>query len=267
MKFLTFLLLISSIIFANSNIPKVANGTTHILITANKSPKPITFNKRQIQWISHPKDKNLKIALLGINYYQKPQIINLSNKESLEIVAGNYKKEQIQVSKEKAKPNKQNSQRIIKEREEALKIYNIYTKERFWNEPFSLPMESKITSSFGNARIFNGAIKSYHSGTDFRAKIGTPIKAINDGVVVIAKNRFLAGDSVVIDHGEGIYSMYYHCSALKVKVGDKIKQGDLIALSGNSGRVSGPHLHFGIMVNGVQVDPLNFIHKINALFN
>lgn len=71
-----------------------------------------------------------------------------------------------------------------------------------------------------------------------------PIHASNNGKVVLAKERFLAGNSVVIDHGEGIFSMYYHCSVLKVKAGDRVKKGDLIALSGDSGRVSGPHLHF-----------------------
>ncbi|RAX52964.1 hypothetical protein CCY98_03165 [Helicobacter sp. 11-8110] len=125
-------------------------------------------------------------------------------------------------------------------------------------------MKSKITSEFGNARVFNQEVKSYHSGTDFRAAIGTPIYASNSGKVVIAKDRFLAGKSVVIDHGEGIFSMYYHCSEIKVKEGTRVKQGELIALSGNTGRVSGPHLHFGILVRGAQVDPIDFIAKINA---
>lgn len=265
MRFFALFLILGSFLFANSI--KVANGKTHILTTKEASPTPITWNNKTLQWINHPKNPHLKIALLSIGYYQKPKLIHLNNGENLEIIQGNYKKEQIQVSKEKAKPNQKNLKRIKLEREEALKIYNSYTKKRFWNEPFSLPMDSKITSPFGSARVFNKEIRSYHSGTDFRAKIGTPIKAINDGKVVLAKDRFLAGKSIVIDHGEGIYSMYYHCSNLKVKAGDIIKKGDLIALSGNSGRVSGPHLHFGAMVNGVQVDPLDFIYKINALFN
>ena len=71
---------------------------------------------------------------------------------------------------------------------------------------------------------------------------------------------------MVLDHGEGIFSMYYHCSEIKVKVGDVIEKGDLIALSGATGRVSGPHLHFGILVRGAQVDPLDFITQVNALF-
>ncbi|HEF3953264.1 TPA: M23 family metallopeptidase, partial [Campylobacter jejuni] len=103
-------------------------------------------------------------------------------------------------------------------------------------------------------------------GTDFRAATGTPIYAANSGIVKIAKDRYFAGNSVVIDHGFGIYSQYYHLSKIDVKVGQKIKKGELIGLSGASGRVSGPHLHFGILAGGKQVDPLDFVSKFNAIF-
>ena len=137
-------------------------------------------------------------------------------------------------------------------------------KKAKYGESVLKKLSKTLTSEFGNARVFNQEVKSYHSGTDFRAAIGTPIYASNSGKVVIAKDRFLAGKSVVIDHGEGIFSMYYHCSEIKVKEGTRVKQGELIALSGNTGRVSGPHLHFGILVRGAQVDPIDFIAKINA---
>ena len=129
-----------------------------------------------------------------------------------------------------------------------------------------LPMESVVTSHYGNARVFNSELRSYHAGTDFRASIGTPIKAINDGKVVLAKERFMSGNSVIIDHGEGIYSAYFHCSTLKVSLGEYVKKGHIIALSGDTGRVSGAHLHFTIMVQGVSLDALHFISTINALF-
>ncbi|MFR8441736.1 MAG: M23 family metallopeptidase, partial [Campylobacter sp.] len=128
-----------------------------------------------------------------------------------------------------------------------------------------LPLNSKITSAFGNARTFNGELKSYHSGTDYRAAVGTGVRAANDGVVVIAKDRYYAGGSVVIDHGGGIYSQYYHLSEIKVALGDHVHKGDEIALSGESGRVSGPHLHFGIAINGVSVNPLSFVAKFNEV--
>ena len=123
--------------------------------------------------------------------------------------------------------------------------------------------DSKITSGFGKARLYNEKLKSYHGGTDFRADIGTPLMACNNGKVVLAKERFYAGNSVVRDHGHGIYSCYFHMSRFNVKEGQNINKGDIIGLSGNSGRVTGPHLHFGIRVGGEQVDPLQFIELIN----
>lgn len=244
----------------------VAKGTTYIATTNEQNPAPLTLGKRKIAWVAHPTDPAQKIAILTIPYREKPQIFQASKTMRVRVLEGDYRKETINVAPSHAKPNKQNQQRIERERKEAQQIYSRYTPKRYWDSPFALPLNSAITSPYGSARIFNGEIASYHSGTDFRANIGTPIAASNDGVVVIAKDRFLAGGSVVIDHGQGIFSMYYHCSELKVSVGDAVKKGDLIALSGNSGRVSGPHLHFGFLVNGAQVDPLDFIDKINLLF-
>lgn len=252
----------------NVDSPKfqVENGKTIILSTQLTNPKPIVINKKTYAWIPHPSEAGKKIAILSIPYHTKPNSIVLESGASVEVVQGNYKREKIQVSPSKAKPNPKNQERIKKEREEANKIYSNYSQKRLWDSAFILPMDSKITSTYGNARVFNEEVKSYHSGTDFRAQIGTEIRASNRGKVVIAKNRFLAGGSVVLDHGEGIFSMYYHCSEIRVKVGDIIEKGDLIALSGATGRVSGPHLHFGILVRGAQVDPLDFITQVNALF-
>lgn len=244
----------------------VANGTTLIATTKDKNPAPLVLGKRKIAWVAHPTDSTQKIAILSIPYRTKPQTFQASDSIEIRVVKGDYHQETIQVAPSHAKPNAKNQKRIETERKEAQKIYSRYEPKRYWDSPFALPLQSKITSPYGSARVFNGEIASYHSGTDFRASIGTPVYASNDGVVVIAKDRFLAGGSVVIDHGQGIFSMYYHCSELKVAVGDVVKKGDLVALSGNSGRVSGPHLHFGILANGVQVDPLDFIDKINLLF-
>lgn len=244
----------------------VENGKTIILSTTIRNPKPIVIDKKTYFWIPHPSNLERKIVILAIPYYSKPSVVVLENGERVEVVQGSYKKESIQVSPSKAKPNPKNQERIKKEREEANAIYNNYSQKRLWDSTFMLPMQSKITSAYGNARVFNGEIKSYHSGTDFRAAIGTEIFASNRGKVVIAKDRFLAGGSVVLDHGEGVFSMYYHCSAIKVKVGEIVEKGDLIAFSGATGRVSGPHLHFGILVRGVQVDPLDFIAQVNGLF-
>ncbi len=179
-----------------------------------------------------------------------------------------YKQESIKVlDSSKIHPSKKEQKRIAKEREEVLAIYKHNRKATYWTKPFAYPVKRvTITSPFGGARVFNGEVRSFHSGTDFRAPQGTPIYAANDGVVVLAKDRFISGKSVVIDHGNGIYTTYFHNSKLLVRAGKFVRKGEKIALSGATGRVSGAHLHFGVVCNGVQIDPLDFIKQINALF-
>ena len=243
------------------------NGTAYIFTTNEANPKPLKFGAKTIPWLAHPTKTDTKIALVGVPYRANLGKITLKEGLILEVKAANYKKEQITVTDtSKVRPNAAQQERITRELEEANKIYLARTKERLWSERFELPLGSVITSHYGNARMFNNELKSYHAGTDFRAIIGTPIKAANDGKIALAKERFLSGKSVVIDHGEGIYSAYFHCSELKVAVGDSVKKGQIIALSGDTGRVSGAHLHFSMMVQGVSVDALHFISTLNALF-
>lgn len=243
------------------------NGTAYIFTTDEANPKPLTFGKQKIAWLSHPAKKGEKIAIVSVPYRANTGKITLFNGLSLEIKSANYKQEKITITDtSKVRPNKAQQKRVADELQEANAIYRTTTPKRLWSERFALPMESVITSHYGNARMFNNELRSYHAGTDFRASIGTPIRAINDGKVALAKERFMSGNSVIIDHGEGIYSAYFHCSELKVAVGEVVKKGQIIALSGDTGRVSGAHLHFSIMAQGVSVDSLHFISTINALF-
>ena len=182
------------------------------------------------------------------------------------IVDGKYKPEHLRVKPSKAHFSPKDRVRIEKERREARKIYHTITEKSYIKEAFTAPLDSKVTSAFGNKRLFNGILKSYHSGTDFRASTGTPIVAANSGFVVIAKNRFFAGNSVVIDHGRGIFTQYYHMSKIKVKVGDWVEKGQLLGFAGATGRVTGPHLHFGAKVQGVTVDPMQFLNVVNLLY-
>ena len=109
-------------------------------------------------------------------------------------------------------------------------------------------------------------LKSFHGGVDYRAAIGVPVKVTNDGVVRLAKDRYYAGGSIIVDHGGGVYSTYFHLENINVSVGESVKKGQIIASSGASGRVTGPHLHFGIMLLGSAVNPLDFIEKANSTF-
>jgi len=255
----------------------IANGATSLIEfekEKNYKYEKITLGKKSFKVYPHPLNKNKMYALLPISYYNKPseESLKISYKEqnsvkskniSLTIKQGDYKKEKINVTKSKVNPKKKHSERISKEYNEAMKIYGTSTKQSYLKTPFILPLDSFITSDFGKARVYNDTLKGYHSGTDFRAKVGTPIAASNDGVVVLAKDRFYAGGTVLIDHGQGIYTCYYHMSKFDVKVSQVIKKGDIIGLSGKSGRVTGPHLHFSVRVGGVQVDPLQFVALMN----
>lgn len=263
-KYLGILLLCTNIYASD-----IINGTT-VLLEFDETYKDTKFivDKKEIPLLKHPTKSNSYFALIPIAYKIKKDTLKLHHvKEdiTLHVSKGNYKKETLHVSKNKVSPPKSVQDRIYTEYKEAMGIYNTYTKQRYWDKPFIHPLNSKITSEYGNARIFNGSLKSFHSGTDFRAKIGTSIIASNEGVVVIAKDRYYAGGSVVIDHGEGVYSSYYHLSEIDVKVGQKVTRSQVVGLSGDTGRVTGAHLHFAIMLFAQNINPLDFINKVNSL--
>ena len=268
-KIILFLFLV---VFVNANTA-IDNGKA-FFYTFDKIKDPIIkMDNKNLTIFNHPSQKDKLFTIIPINYKTKEKSKNIAiyskydlvEKFTLDITKGKYKKEQLKVSKKHVSPLTKNSKRIQKEYAEAMKIYNTITDKNYIKDKFQMPLKSKITSTYGNARVFNDQLKSYHSGTDFRAKVGTPIKAINDGVVVLTKDRYYAGGSVIVDHGMGIYSCYFHLSSYKVKVGQKIKKGQVLALSGASGRITGPHLHLTIKVNGTTVAPLDFMDKYNTL--
>ncbi|TKX33897.1 peptidoglycan metallopeptidase Pgp3 [Campylobacter taeniopygiae] len=272
-KILTLLFCFFTCVFGAQEIKLIKGQAIFLELDKNNFIELKNQNKT-IPTFNHPKNKNKILAIFALPYKNPPKSTKLiaiyKNKQQefiINALEGNYKSEQIQVAKNKIFPPKNVQERIKKEFQEANEIYTSYTPKPLYDGTFAIPLASFITSDFGKARIFNHKVASYHSGTDFRALSGTPIYAANSGIVKIAKNRYYAGNSVVIDHGLGIYSQYYHLSKINVKKGQKVKKGELIGLSGATGRVSGPHLHFGILVAQKQVDPLDFIKKFNALFN
>lgn len=276
-KIISIIFLLSSVLSAlqiNSDIVKNANTLYITLDEKNIKEPKLTFDKHNINFFKNPIKNDSYYTFLPISYYKdiKEYRVIISyikeNKKifkgiSIKVIEGKYKSEKINVAKGKITLSKKNKIRTKKEYEKAMKIYNTTTQELYAKEDFIYPLESKITSNFGTRRIYNNEFKSYHSGTDFKAKVGTPIKAVNDGIIVISENRFYAGNSIVINHGQGLYSCYFHLNKMNYKVGDFVKRGDIIGVSGDTGRVTGPHLHFSFRLHGIQVDPLQFIHLFN----
>ncbi|MGZ5207573.1 MAG: peptidoglycan metallopeptidase Pgp3 [Sulfuricurvum sp.] len=268
MKFLIPLFFTFSTLFAFD----ASNGKS-VLLSLTSAKGMIRMNDRNITVVPHPLNPNLGFAILPIDYRTPPQKTTvqwLTDDENLtldlNILEALYPTETLNVDSSKVTPPSETLERIALEKAEAEKIYATYNTVRYWNKPFIRPIESITTSEYGCARTYNGVLKSYHGGADFRALTPLPVLASNDGIIVLAKNRYYAGGTMIIDHGEGIYTCYFHLSQLDAKVGDKVTRGQSIGLSGATGRITGPHLHFGVMVHGIQSDPINLLTQINQLF-
>ncbi len=148
------------------------------------------------------------------------------------------------------------------EEEKIAALWQPRTPQLFWTSVFSRPvtLEYTTTSPFGTRRSYNsGPVNSYHAGQDFGAPEGVLVGAPGDGIVVMAEPLAVRGNSIIIDHGGGVYTGYWHLSELKVAVGDAVRTGDIIGLVGNTGRSTGAHLHWEMRIYGVAVDPVQFL--------
>jgi murein DD-endopeptidase MepM/ murein hydrolase activator NlpD len=164
----------------------------------------------------------------------------------------------------RAKPgglSKEDVDRIMRERATVDSLLSIERPVRLWRESFGPPLDLlTVTEDFGSARIINGRQRSPHSGVDLRGSRGTPIRASNAGVVALTAEHFYAGRSIYIDHGLGVYSMYFHCDRVLVKEGDVVQRGQIIGTVGSTGRSTGPHLHWGVRIAGAGIDPISLMY-------
>jgi murein DD-endopeptidase MepM/ murein hydrolase activator NlpD len=133
------------------------------------------------------------------------------------------------------------------------------TPDREWDGNFTAPVNAATSDVFGSQRIFNGVAQREHQGLDYRVHTGTPVAAMNDGSVLLARFLYFEGNCVVIDHGQGLLTLYFHLSELKVKEGDPVKRGEIIGLSGGTGRATGPHLHVAVRWQGTYLDPARLL--------
>jgi murein DD-endopeptidase MepM/ murein hydrolase activator NlpD len=145
--------------------------------------------------------------------------------------------------------------------DQALKkqIFSHMTPESAWSGRFKAPVESVVTAVFGSARTYNGVKKSQHEGMDFRAATGTTVRASNRGTVILARNLYYEGNCVMVDHGQGLLTIQMHLSEIRVKEGETVEAGQVLGLSGSTGRVTAPHLHFAVRWQGIYVDPATLL--------
>jgi Peptidase family M23 len=167
-----------------------------------------------------------------------------------------YEKVPLSVPDKFVEPNAAALKKIAADKIVKDKAFANSAAKPVWSGDFRPPLHlAPESDSFGNQRIFNGKLDSVHRGLDYRAKMRTPVGAVNSGRVVLARPLYYEGGCVVIDHGLGLMSIYMHLSKIEVSVGTKVRRGQIIALSGASGRATGPHLHLGVRWEGSYLDP------------
>jgi murein DD-endopeptidase MepM/ murein hydrolase activator NlpD len=166
-----------------------------------------------------------------------------------------YPVQELEVEEKYVAPPADQLTRIERERKAVAALFGIETPRRF-TLPLAPPIDPLPDSGrFGARRVFNGRPRSPHSGADYRATTGTVVRAVADGKVALAADHYFAGKSVYIDHGDGLVSMSFHLSEILVETGREIRAGEPIGRVGATGRVTGPHLHFGLRWHGARVDP------------
>ena len=147
------------------------------------------------------------------------------------------------------------------EREAALlaATWKAVSPERLWNGPFVRPVAEPANSAFGTRSIFNGKPRNAHGGADFLSPAGTPVHSPNAGRVVIARSLYFSGNTIIVDHGLGLFSMFAHLSAMDVREGERVNTGQVVGKVGATGRVTGPHLHWTVRAANARVDPLSLL--------
>lgn len=178
---------------------------------------------------------------------------------AVEIYPAHYRTGSLSVPPRFVEPGPEALKQIAEETELKGKVFASSASEPLWTGNFRAPVSAEPTDSFGIRRIFNGKLASVHKGMDFRAAMGTTVQAGNSGVVVLARLLYYEGNCVVIDHGQGLFTLSMHLSRIDVKEGQRVAAGDRLGLSGATGRVTGPHLHWAVRWQGAYLDPAKLL--------
>jgi murein DD-endopeptidase MepM/ murein hydrolase activator NlpD len=179
----------------------------------------------------------------------------ISFSRNIAIKAAKYPSIAVTVAKRFTEPSKEQLERIQQDKTVKQDVFRHTNPEREWSGKFQPPVGSPVSDVFGTRRTFNGKVQSMHQGLDFAAPTGTLVSAVNSGTVLLAGPLYFEGNCVVLDHGQGLLSLYLHLSEVKVKQGERVERGQKIGLSGGTGRATGPHLHLAVRWEGVYLNP------------
>jgi hypothetical protein len=261
------------------NSPESTQGS--LLLAELRSPKPVTeikatWDEKEVPFWQEaaptPKGLDIHRAFVGIDL-EKPAgkfDLTVSAKAAstdpvtctaaITVRAGKFATESLKVAPNFVEPSPEQLVRAEIERKRLREIFATVTPEKLWQGAFRVPLDGvKTGGNFGKRRVLNGQPGSPHSGVDFPAPTGTPVLAAQRGRVVLAEPLYFSGNTVLVDHGLGIYTLYGHFSEIDVKPGDLVETGALLGKVGATGRVTGPHLHWGLTVNRARVNALQIV--------
>ena len=236
-----------------------------------------TFGKEKIPFYRNAQGNFM--ALLGIDLEAKPgsEILHLKStsrdgrsRESaipVAITAKSFPQENFSVAPAFDQLTPEVLERIRNEQQQFARVFLTSAPTRLWQKPFMVPVTMEVSSPFGFRRVINGTPRAPHTGVDLRAPMATEVAAANDGRVALIGNFFYSGKSVVLDHGGGLFTLYFHLSEFRIAEGNDVHKGDVIGLSGMTGRVTGPHLHWSARLNGARVDPFDLVGKLGGKIN
>jgi murein DD-endopeptidase MepM/ murein hydrolase activator NlpD len=250
---------------------RTPGGVALIALPTTADAPQAEFEGRRVAVIKH---QDAWFAVVGLPLAIKPgsQALQLKTEKgtttiNFDIRDKSYRTQRLTVPNQRqVTPNAEDMARIEREQVRIEAALTRYTTDMPANFRLMAPIEGERSDSFGSRRIFNGEARNPHSGMDIAAPTGTPIKSPAPGVVAETGDFFFNGNSVFVDHGHGLVTLYCHLSKIAVKPGDRVQAGDLLGAVGATGRVTGPHLHWGVALNRAMVDPSLLLHtsKLHA---
>jgi murein DD-endopeptidase MepM/ murein hydrolase activator NlpD len=256
---------------------RLVNGSPVLFLVT--TPKPI--HSLSGIWLGHDIafsfDASHKIwfALAGVSQETKPGLYPLelhaaasseqnsgssagqtvSFEKKIRVESQRYPRVSLKVATRYTAPSPEDQHQIEQDKTTKSEAFKTLSPARDWQGSFEAPVHAEISDVFGVERVFNGSVQSTHQGLDFRVPNGTPVAAVNRGRVILARPLFFEGNCVVIDHGQGLLTLYLHLSKFSVHEGDEVDKGQEIGLSGGTGRATGPHLHLAVRWQGVYLNP------------
>jgi len=261
-------LTLPGLIFAFPLSNPVPGGIVLLPLNNNHRPDTARYKNRKLAIVRDEKNQYLLVGLSlstkpGTHYIDIKNNLGKTEKLSFKVKSKTYKAQYLTIkNKRKVNPYEKDMQRILSEKKRKAKAKKKWTAEPAQAD-FTIPVDGRISSIFGLRRFFNEQARRPHSGLDIAAPQGTPIKAVESGTVIDSGDFFFSGNMVYLDHGQGLISLYAHMHSINVKSGDKIKKGQIIGTVGETGRVTGPHLHLAIIANQSLVDPLPFLPQLS----